>query len=205
MAVDARSFFASQAQRLRGAMGRRGSQYDVDNWEGFEDQYRFAKGTGKRMTEGLIRASNDELNDVVLDLLDALAPSIRGALETVWIPYFESIYEAWPVKTGNSKDKLAVVVKLAPQGVKAEIISGAPYTFFMKNHYETRFVAPDFKGRFFGYNKAGKIFFFVKEEPKLPRARYPRGTWNELVRGRFDRVKVQFVDAIGTQLAKELL
>ncbi len=207
MPIDARSYFASQSERLRSGTTRLNPNYQngIEWWESFEKNYRFGKGTGQRMMQGLARASNDELNNIVFDLLDAMAPSIRGAIERVWIPYFENIRKVWPVKSGQSYDQLAIIVRLQGKDtIKAEIISGAPYTFFIRNTYMMKFVPPNFKGRFYGYTKQKKLFFFIKADPDPPRTKNKRGAWNEIVRGKFDRVKVEFVDAIQSNLAREL-
>jgi hypothetical protein len=204
--IDARSYFASQSERLRAGprLNQNNRQIGLQWWEAFEENYRFGKGTGQRMMQGLARASNDELNNIVFDLLDAMAPSIRGAIERVWIPYFESIRKVWPVKSGQSYDQLAIIVRLQGKDIKAEIISGAPYTFFIRNTYLMKFVPPNFKGRFYGYTKQKKLFFFIKADPDPPRTKNKRGAWNEIVRGKFDRVKVEFVDAIESNLSREL-
>jgi hypothetical protein len=215
--LDARSYFSSQAERISAAIGNQrdlgGKQGLValdSQWERLTAGYKFGAGTGQKMQRGLIRASDAEMNVAVIELLDALAPSIRGAIEAVWLPYFESIRDAWPVKTGRSKDLLSVNVSIKKDSVVAEIGSGAPYTFFIPWGRGKQWVGPTTPGRKFTYSKKGnekegkrQLFFYV-ETPRTDGFKPGRKVWSDLVRNRFDRVKIDFVNAIGSNIAREL-
>jgi len=214
--IDARSYFQNQAQRITAAIGSQRDFGDTglraldSEWQRLTAGYRFGAGAGQRMQRGLIRASDADMNVAVVELLDALAPSIRGAIESVWLPYFESIREAWPVKTGRSKELLSVNVSIKGESVVAEIGSGAPYTFFIPWSAKKQWVRPNTPGRKFTRSKSGnevegkKQIFFYLEGPREDGFKPGRKVWTDLVRNRFDRVKIDFVEAIGANLAREL-
>ncbi len=88
--------------------------------------------------------------------------------------------------------------------------SGAPYTFFIPWGRGKQWVGPTTPGRKFTYSKQGnekegkrQLFFYV-ETPRTDGFKPGRKVWSDLVRNRFDRVKIDFVNAIGSNIAREL-
>lgn len=128
LADRTRSFYRSQASRLRGA-----AQIDRDMARWSESSKRAGRAAMRMgSAHGWVRADPDLLTKAA-EWIASAAPAFAEAIDKHFVPLCEHAQSQWPRDTGASADAMFMAVRATSAG-QATVFFASPaaYTFFVK-------------------------------------------------------------------------